>query len=442
LVPPAVQKKKISYSETAEYNGLEDDPSPFSVSSDEKNIVSTDDENISSDKLLEREIAALERKLLGVKKSGFWFGVYFKSKDGDKGTGYLSETDSVIEFFTLKDSDLTSYKLYGGVKLISLYSGRPNSLTWNSVGLGQEDSNYKSSASGFAPYIGGYYKSDSGWVFEGFLSTTPITGIIEPTFTYSLSIGHKDGYYLTFYRLPVEDSLLSYVGNQVRDLKWGRVVENGLGLGIKLKAGRFGIEDKFAYAFDISGKNTIKNSAIKNTLLIYTDIRDQFDFFANFEHALVGPIFIYQSYRENTNFYTFGHGGYFSPQNFALMGIFWDLKRVFSPESILKFTGNIGYLTFTEESAPKYPFGNSDERYEANSSSSLGYSMKLIYTRKLTGRIWLNLFAGLDKSSDYVLFDAGIRLNYYFSESREFLNLEERALGRFSTFRDLYTPID
>ena len=125
-----------------------------------------------------------------------------------------------------------------------------------------------------------------------------------------------------------------------------------------------------------------------------------------------------------------------------LMGIFWDLKRVFSPESILKFTGNIGYLTFTEESAPKYPFGNSDERYEANSSSSLGYSMKLIYTRKLTGRIWLNLFAGLDKSSDYVLFDAGIRLNYYFSESREFLNLEERGLGRFSTFRDLYTPID
>lgn len=311
---------------------------------------------------------------------------------------------------------------------------------WNSVGLGQPDNNYKSSASGFSPYIGGYYKNENGWIFEGFLSTTPFSGIISPTFTYEVSLGYQGSYYVSLYRLPVEDSLLSYVGNQVRDLKWGRVVENGIGFGIKLEAGGIGFEDKFSYSFDISGKNTVKNSAIKNTLLIYTDIKDKFDIFSRFEHALFGPIFIYQSYKKNTNFYTFGHGGYFSPQNFALMGIFWDLKRQFSQDMLLKFTGNLGFLTFKEDEAPKYPFGNSTEKYEANSASALGYSMKLIFSKKITKRIWLNLFAGLDKSSDYVLFDGGIRLNYYFNDAEEFLDLEERSLKRFSTFRDLYPP--
>lgn len=337
---------------------------------------------------------------------------------------------------------MDSYKFYAGIKLISLYTGQPSSLTWNNVGLGQPDSHYKSSTTGFAPYIGGYYKTEDGLIFEGFLSTTPITGIIGPTYTYEASFGYKGKYYATLYRLPVEDSFLSYVGNQVKDLKWGRVVENGIRFGFKFNIGDIGFEDKFTYAYDISGENTVKNSAIKNTFLLYTDLKTRIKYFSDFDHALFGPIFIYQSYKKNTNFYTYGHGGYFSPQSFALMGIFWDLKKEFGKKMYFKFTGNLGFLTFREDRAPKYPLSNtnSNEYYDSNSASTLGYSLKAIFVRKITNRLWLNIFGGLDKSSDYVLFDGGIRLNYYFNNVEEFLDLEERGLKRFSPFRDLYPP--
>ena len=293
-----------------------------------------------------------------------------------------------------------------------------------------------------SPYAGLYWKTEKGWILDLFLSTTPITGIINPTFTYDFSVGYQGKYYLELYRLPVEDSLLSYVGNQVRDAKWGRVVENGIGFGIKWNFNNIGIENKFSYAFDISGVNTIKNTAIKDTLLLYTDIKDNFKILSEFEHVLVGPIFVYRSYAKNTNFFTYGHGGYFSPQMFALVGLFWDLQRFFdNKNAMLKITGNLGLLTFKEDSAPKYPLTNSRERYKGDSQNSLGYSLKVIYFKKLTKRVWLNIFGSLDKSSNYMLFDGGIGLNYYFSANfLDFTGLDERELKTISHFRDLYPP--
>jgi hypothetical protein len=391
---------------------------------------------------LQKDIENLKKKLLGIKKKGFWISFYFKSKDGDKGLGNLNEFSTFLEFFSLKKSDFDSYKIYGGLKITSLYSGRPSSVGWNNVGFGKPDNNYKSSAKGISPYIGLYWKTEKGWIFDLFASTTPITGIINPTFTYDLSVGYNGQYYLELYRLPVEESLLSYVGNQVKDAKWGRVVENGIGFGIKWKLNKIGIENKFAYAFDISGRNTVKNTAIKDTLLIYTDIKNNFNFLSSFEHALVGPIFVYSSYKRNTNFFTYGHGGYFSPQLFALIGLFWDLKKNFdNRDSMVKITGNLGLLTFKEDAAPKYPLADSKEQFSSNRENSLGFSLKVIYFKRLAQKVWLNIFASLDKSRDYMLFDGGIGINYYFSSNfLDFLELDERELKTIDHYRDLYPP--
>jgi len=108
---------------------------------------------------------------------------------------------------------------------------------------------------------------------------------------------------------------------------------------------------------------------------------------------------------------------------------------------MLKVTGNLGLLTFKEDSAPKYPLTNSREQYKGDSQNSLGYSLKVIYFKKLTKRIWLNIFGSLDKSSNYMLFDGGIGLNYYFSANfLDFTSLDERELKTISHFRDLYPP--
>jgi tetratricopeptide (TPR) repeat protein len=390
------------------------------------------------------DLEKLEERLIGIKKKGFRVGFNLLNKDGRPGLDERTLSEVTWELFWSKSSEITSYELYGGIRMVDVSAGTLTADNEKYWGFGQTDLNPPPSfsASGAAPYIGGYYKSgESGWVFEGYLGLTPSSFTVGQRLEYEFSVGRK-GYFVTLYRKAVKDSYLSYVGCEDNGTIWGGVMRNGIKLGMETKTNDTGIATVLDYAYNIKGQNTIENSGWSFTLLLYKELQNYFQFVKDFKVAIGGPMFIFQSYKRNTNFFTYGHGGYFSPQNFIFMGLFGDFQKYWdNDKSYFRVVGNVGMVSFYEQSEPKYPLSdNNDEYYPSNRVSTLGFSIKGFYGKLISKRLSMNLALSLDRSKNYTEMGITFFVSYFFNDVNRLTDLDQRVFKRFDNFANLFPP--
>jgi tetratricopeptide (TPR) repeat protein len=191
-----------------------------------------------------------------------------------------------------------------------------------------------------ASFAGPLVQAEVGTTPLGF-EKTRITwhGAISPRFSANAS-GRA-----WFERKPVTDSVLAYAGTRdpVTGTFWGQVMRTGGGMSVSYDRDGTGVYSDGSYS-RYAGSNVPNNSGYQMNVGGYTR------FLGDARSSLTGGInFNYQHYANNQNFFTFGHGGYFSPQSF------------FSVSVPVRYNLKSDRLEIHAEVAPGYQSYNQDQ---------------------------------------------------------------------------------
>ena len=264
------------------------------------------------------------------------------------------------------------------------------------------------------------------------IGTTPLGGTIVPLPTFFAQIDVKD-WSLNVHQSSVTDSVLSYVGIQAQvppipqvpvrllptDLEWGRVVKTGIeGEWRATQMAPYWLSLRGGYDF-YHGKNVIDNHAYRGSIAAGRTLTA--------ERWIISPglHFTMQHFAHNTNFFTPGHGGYFSPDTHYISGPFVTLQTKECNTFFVDGQFGINYYSERSNGAPVDPLAilglPEQVRFSSSSSSGLGYAMNL-KGQLLLGDHWaLGGTIEANKTSDFTEWRAGLNLHYFFEPRSKLL---------------------
>ena len=294
---------------------------------------------------------------------------------------------------------------FGGGPAASLRSGDdPGSQSATGVGLALA---FENPAEGF--------KADIGTTPQGFLYSTVVGGVsLERTFSSTENL--RWGASLS--RRPVTDSLLSFAGaeDERTGQKWGGVTANG---------GRaqlaFDDREMGAYTFAgwhrLLGNNVEDNDRVELGAGVYWYLQNDEQ-----NQATIGLNLLGIGYRENLGYFTYGHGGYFSPQRFFALGVPVSWARRYDRFSF-QLRGSVGVQSIKQDEADFFP---GDRAMQADANAALGY--EAVYASDKSTGVGYNLYgaaeyqlsdhlffgghAGVDNAQDYRQWNGGLYLRY------------------------------
>lgn len=263
---------------------------------------------------LSREI---ERELTSLKKSTAIIvdgGIGFRGRSGESGLGRINEITVPIKARipignaalvpTIMPVTINAGTIGGDPSTLSRYGA--NAL----AGLAGTLQPNNAQATGIAFGMGlewGRLTLDVGSTPLGFPLTTIVGGLV-----WNQPLGDKMNIKLEASRRSVTDSVLSYAGvtDPITGLTWGGVTRNGGEAIISYDDQTLGIYGKFAYGYYM-GTNVASNQSYEFTAGAYfRPIKDEN------QELKVGISATYLSFNQNLSYFTYGQGGYFSPQSF------------------------------------------------------------------------------------------------------------------------------
>lgn len=266
-------------------------------------------------------------------------------------------------------------------------------------------------ASGVAFSVG--YESDAVQLEAG---TTPV-GMGKTKFAGRASVSPElsPGLRATAFaeQKPVTDSVVSYAGTRdpVTGERWGQVMRTGAGLGMSYDEDGSGVYGEGRY-YRFRGTNVARNDGFEANVGGYLRA-----YRGEHSAVTVGLNVNYQGYDRSQNYFTFGNGGYFSPQSFISVGFpvnytmndeRWDAAASFTP----------GFQSYKEDASPLYPTDllaqaqvdalkaqNDDVRSEYDSLSKTGFALsaqgslyyKLNPGTRIGGDLSYNTFGSYDE---------------------------------------------
>lgn len=219
---------------------------------------------------------------------------------------------------------------------------------------------------------------------------------------------------ILFDRDSVRDTLLSYAG--VRDpisrQVFGGVIANSAQL-----QGNFGSEKSgfyFGTGFQyLQGENVADNRRFDGTVGAY------FQVLKRPEGALtMGVNTFAMSYQKNLRYFSLGHGGYFSPQRFLLLGV--PVRWVGQYQRLqYAVNGSIGSQSFTEESTPVFPTATGLQArlgpsYPEFSSTGANFNFDLRTSYQITPHWHIGGYANGNNTRNFTQQSVGLFLKYSF----------------------------
>ena len=152
---------------------------------------------------------------------------------------------------------------------------------------------------------------------------------------------------------PVRDSLLSWRGMRLADgASWGAVQRTEIGARARWQIGpRWNVSTGTQLQW-LTGMNVVRNFGVSTDVSAAYDLR-----LRHFDYFSVGPALHYLAYDRNENFYTWGQGGYYSPQSSLSTGI--ALQWLSQEGRRWQWQGNVetGWNVSHQRSAPCFPNG-------------------------------------------------------------------------------------
>ena len=155
---------------------------------------------------------------------------------------------------------------------------------------------------------------------------------------------------VTAERRAVTDSVLAYVGakDAYTGDKWGQVTKNGGSAVLSYDNGDAGFYAGGGY-YSYLGDHVTSNKAVNANAGLY--IRPyRYD-----DRELKTGINVgYMNYDKNLSYFSYGQGGYFSPQNYVSVSFPVEYTQKYNDWD-LKLSGAVGYQSYTQDASPYFP---------------------------------------------------------------------------------------
>lgn len=226
--------------------------------------------------------------------------------------------------------------LFGKIRAYQIVPPQPltPAASGTSIGLGYEQDSFK---------------ADIGKVGIGFPVSNVVGGI-----RHGGSIGRMS-YSVNFSRRPYTGSLLSYAGakDPVTGEAWGGVTNTGVSLYLATTLatsalGDFNLSAVTNYGL-LRGKNVLNNDRLYLRAAIDSDIYASEDSVLN-----LGFNINFTRFSKNEAFYTFGHGGYYSPQSSLSFGL--PIEWIGRADLLsYQLQASVSYSRTSEDAAIYYP---------------------------------------------------------------------------------------
>ena len=365
-------------------------------------------------------------------------GAQYRQRNGSSGTSQLSDTETPVEIrFPLGDGkvalQVTPVWLNAGALSNDFYSqstfgGGPFSALAQYDGLLAAPGTQSANGVGVAV----------AYRMQGLsvdLGTTPL-GFQYSNFTGGLKFdGTMDANNSVYYMLnissrPVTDSVLSFAGTKdsATGLTWGGVMASGARFQLNKSLGSYGFTG-WASWYSLNGHNVADNSRTEAGVGWFWDIQKSDTYQLTSGLNLTGIW-----YAKNLGGFTYGQGGYFSPQNYTSLTVplTWAQRQdrfsyvlrgalgiqtysqnesaYFPTDSNLQTLANAAYAT----AASRGIIGSSTATYGSQSSTNMAYNLGAVGEYQVAPQLFLGGSAEMNNSSNYRQWGAGLYLKFSF----------------------------
>ena len=285
--------------------------------------------------------------------------------------------------------------------------------------------------------------------FAGFFGTTP-RGFLVTNWTGGVLLQPPSAHFtLTLSRNSIQDSELAYSG--LRDEGsaggvsqgniWGGVIANSGEVEVASGGARSGWYLQGGYQY-ITGRHVPVNRRGDGDVGAYWTAWRR----AKSGSLTIGMNFFGMHYGRNLYDFTYGQGGYFSPQAFAIAAVPVNLAGRSRRHWHYKVSGNIGVQAFYEASTPYFPLDPAIQSeqgnlyFPASTTVSANYSFDGELSYAVHQHWYLGSYADFNNARDYAESKAGIFLRYVFAA--ENATAETAPTGLFPTkgYRPILVP--
>jgi cellulose synthase operon protein C len=383
-------------------------------------------------------------------------GVIFRSRTGEDGLSNLTDIEAPVQGRIAAGNGhivvtATPVTLDAGTA-----SNDPNTLArfGGSVvgGLAGQNNSGDQTASGVGLSVGfetDSIKADVGRTPFGFREANWVGGA-----EYNGGITDKVSYSLAVARRAVTDSLLSYAGtrdsslnnmntaaltalsnaplntaianqlNQVGTLTWGGVTSNGGRASLGWDDGMSGAYVNASYEY-FDGYNVASNTAVKGGGGVYTRL------FTDANQTLtVGVNTTLMHYDKNLSYFTYGQGGYFSPQQYVILNFPVEYKGR-SGAFTYDLKGSIGVQHYRQDASNYFPTDSALQGvvsklsatpystsgvYPGTSKTGVAYSFNASAEYQLAPQLFVGGSASLGNAYQYREYMAAVYVRYSFTK--------------------------
>jgi cellulose synthase operon protein C len=339
-------------------------------------------------------------------------GIGWFDKSGDPGTSRLQEWSTIPTGFVTSGEDVFGI----GLALISLDAGQPGpnaEIGTPGPRVAEPTTNL---GIGIAPEIAWKHEgTTSPWIELG---STPFNGVVGPTFAGRLGAVLEFGQTKItpeFYRRSIAESILSYTGivDPGTGRGFGRVVETG---------GKVEIEQPLTkrWSLDVStSAGSVTGVSVAQNAHFSVEINPSYDLhLPHFDAFTIGPSIAFESFNRNLSGFTFGQGGYFSPQYDNDVGVAIDFQSEEGRDFIIRGNLSAGWETNYQASSPIFPLNDTGERFPAKHQSGAGISGEISFAYRMSARLSLGGMVECRESPQYNDILVGLILKLSFSPRR------------------------
>ena len=298
-------------------------------------------------------------------------GFLFSSKSGTEGEGKLNMAAIPILSGRIYPSNKTM--LTAQISRITLNSGTLNT----GAVVGQYPRTFQNYIKDPVTSYGNLYDFSVHFEYQDWVTwyatfgITPSGGPLNAKPVGNLGMIYRDekGYVQAeLYAKGVKESILSYVGmtDPYTGKNWGGVTEAGGRLSVfRSIAPKWTVYLNGSYGA-LDGTNVKTNTHLSGTAALAY----QFDV-KNFEYITVGVAASYESFDNNQNHFTYGNGGYFSPEYLGQVILQGQFLTTEGRKWIAAGTLGLGVQNNQQAASPYFPMKPDGRNYSAQDSSTV-----------------------------------------------------------------------
>jgi cellulose synthase operon protein C len=241
---------------------------------------------------------------------------------------------------------------------------------------------------------------------------------------YKGGITDKVSYSVAVARRAVTDSLLSYAGahDAQAGLEWGGVTSNGVRADLGWDDGTSGVYVNAAFQY-YGGTNVASNTAEKGGGGFYTRL------FSDGNQTLTAGVNTsLMFYDKNLSYYTYGQGGYFSPQQYVILNLpveYSGRNGAFTYD----LKGSIGVQNYRQDASAYFPTNGNIQpvgntgltptqggTYGSSTKTGFAYSFNATGEYQLAPQLAVGATASLGNAYQYREYLAAVYVRYSFTK--------------------------